>query len=59
MSGFPTGSTEGTRSVIARVGAKFCDDALFGGEQPYLTAQTKAATLLYLVAKDHPLRLAC
>ena len=50
---------EGTRSVIARDGAKFSDDALFGGEQLYPTAQTKAANLLYLVVKDHPLRLAC
>jgi len=63
------------RSVIAQVGAKFSDDALFGrerggaldgvvasiyqgfgGEQLYPTVQQKAANLLYLVVKDHPLR---
>ena len=62
------------RSVIAQVGARSSDDALFGrerggaregvvasiyqgfgGEQLYPTAQTKAANLLSLVVKDHPL----
>jgi len=51
--------TEGTRSVIARVGAKLSDDATFGGEQAYPTAQAKAANVLYLVVKHPPLRLTC
>jgi len=62
------------RGVIARVGAEFPSDELFGGERGdalqgiigavyqgfggqdlYPSTQEKAANLLYLVVKDHPL----
>ncbi len=62
------------REIIARVGAEFPADALFGGERGealrgvigaiyqgfggqelYPSVQEKAANLLYLIVKDHPL----